>query len=99
LKVIDFSPCEWYLLSWGNKFILDVNCSYSFVGTNVTLELTPTETEKYIESGRSFIVGLAWNVNRSSSQKETKIFERRISRDLNDLVSESIVKFNRENNI
>jgi hypothetical protein len=32
-------------------------------------------------------------------QKESKIFDRGVSRELNDLVTESIVKFNKENNI
>jgi hypothetical protein len=99
LKVIDFSPWEWYLLSWETEFILEVDCSRSFLGISITIQLTPSETARYIESGKSFIVELARRVNISSMQKESKIFDRGVSRELNDLVTESIVKFNKENNI
>ena len=99
MKVIDFSPFEWYLLSWDDKFILNVNCSYSSFGTIVALELTPAESVSFIESGKPFIVQLASIINRESSVKETKIFERRISKELKDIVTETILKFNKENGI
>lgn len=87
------------MLSLGDELILEVDCSRSFLGISITLQLTPSETASYIENGKSFIVELARRVNISSMQKESKIFNRAVSRELNDLVTESIIKFNKENNI
>lgn len=99
MKVIDYSPCEWCLLSCDDKFILNVNCSFSFVSTGVTIELNSHERKNYMRSGRSFIVELAGKIGSSAFIKGTTIYQRNIPESYSSLVHETILKFNQENNI
>ncbi|MDO6387048.1 hypothetical protein [Uliginosibacterium sp. 31-12] len=66
MRVIDYEPQFWYLLTENEQLILNVSCEHSFVGYDFTLLLSEEETKKFKEGGKPYINSLAEAINYSA---------------------------------
>jgi hypothetical protein len=65
MRVIDHEPQWWFLLEKKGEFFIDVNCSHSFIGYDVTVKLNSEETTRYKDKGRDFLSWLAEDIHNS----------------------------------
>lgn len=65
MQVIDHEPHAWFLLRDDAGYVLDVNCSQSFVGFSATLRLAPDEAARIEAQGRQAIDALARAIQQS----------------------------------
>jgi hypothetical protein len=75
MKVIDHSEGSWYLLEENGAYYLDVNCSQSFVGFSLLIELNNEEYKEYHALGRVFLEYLAARVNYWSNDYKVRAIQ------------------------
>lgn len=95
MKIIDFAPSFWFLLSDQNNFFMDVNCNYSSIGFSRLIKLNESEIITFQKKGTEYLNSLANDVQFYAF---TKYNERNISGEIEKVVYETILKFNQENN-
>lgn len=66
MKVVDHQPADWFFLESNEDYFLDVNCSRSFFGFSVAIQLTHEEVAFYKRDGSLYIQDLANQVSGKS---------------------------------
>lgn len=66
MKVIDHAPHSWFLLEDEGRLYLDTNCTHSFVGYSVLIELDGHEKQELRERGRDYLHRLSQDINDSA---------------------------------
>jgi hypothetical protein len=94
MKVIDFEPQSWFLLTDGTEFFLDVNCNYFFVGFSKLILLDEAESAQYKSKGKLYIDDLAADVQNRAL---TSYQNRNATPEIEKSVYESIMAFNAQN--
>ena len=68
MVVVDHEPHAWFLLRDGSGYVLDVNCTQSFVSFSAVLRLASDEVAKIEAQGRKAADDLARAIQHSPSQ-------------------------------
>lgn len=72
MVVVDHEPHAWFLLRDGHGYVLDVNCSRSFVGFSLVLRLTPDEAAGIEAQGHQAADDLARSIQYSPDSYSTR---------------------------
>ncbi|UFH32093.1 hypothetical protein LNP04_19325 [Chryseobacterium sp. C-71] len=90
MKIIDFESKSWFFLSNEKDYYIDVNCSYSFVGFNMLIQLNTSELTEYQNCGRDYLNSLVKNIQQYGLSNYN---DRNIKGDVERLANEAIIKF------
>lgn len=72
MVVVDHEPHAWFLLRDGIGYVLDVNCSQSFVSFSVVLRLTPDEVTRIDALGHKATDDLARSIQYRQGTYSTR---------------------------
>ena len=72
MVVVDHEPHAWFLLRDGSGYVLDVNCSQSFVSFSAVLRLTPDEVVRIVQQGHKAADDLARSIQHTPSEYSTR---------------------------
>ena len=72
MVVVDHEPYGWFLLRDGSGYILDVNCSQSFVSFSVVLRLNLEESVLVDAQGHSATLELARSIQHSPTKYHSR---------------------------
>ena len=92
MKVIEHKPLEWFLLQQGDDYYIDVNCSRSFVGFSVSVQLNSSEKMHYKNQGFSFIDSLGEAIAQKSEINHPRNID---NKELLDTIHEAIMEWNK----
>lgn len=95
MKIIDFESNSWFFLNEGNKYYIDVNCNYSFVGFTMLIQLNNSEVVEYQNQGKNYLNSLAKNIQHYAL---STFKDRNIKGDVERIANDSITKFLEDNN-
>lgn len=76
MVVVDHEPGGWFLLRDDSGYVLDVNCSQSFVSYTAVLRLTPEETAGIEACGHQAADKLALAIQHSPSRYSDRYGDR-----------------------
>ncbi|MEG0984226.1 hypothetical protein [Algoriella sp.] len=97
MKVIHHEPLFWFFIKDKNSFFIDVNCSHSFFGFTVLIELDEIEVSQYRIQGKQYLNDLANNIQYYA------LYTYKDRNKSNDKISESIdeviMTFKKVNNV
>jgi hypothetical protein len=95
MRIVEFDRSAWFFLTDGNDFFMDVNCNYSFLGFTKVIQLNQDEVAAYKNEGKTYLIKLA---NEIQYLALSTYKERNVNREMEEQVSEAIIRFNEENN-
>lgn len=90
MEIIDFESKSWFFLSDKNDYYIDVNCSYSFVGFNMLIQLNNSELNEYLNFGKDYLNSLVKNIQQYALSHYN---DRNVKGDIERLANEAIIKF------
>ena len=90
MKIIDFESKSWFFLNNDKDYYIDVNCSYSFVGFNMLIQLNTSEFTEYQNCGRDYLNSLVKNIQQYALSNYN---DRNTKGDIERLANEAIITF------
>lgn len=97
MKVIDHELHFWFSIQHKSSFLIDVNCSHSFFGSSMLIELDDVETAEYLIHGKQYLNDLANNIQYYALYTYN---DRDKSNDkISESINEAIMTFKKVSNI
>lgn len=95
MEIIDFESKSWFFLSNKKDYYIDVNCSFSFVGFNMLIQLNISELTEYQNCGRDYLDSLVKNIQQYALSEYK---DRNVQGSIERLANEAIIKFLEDSN-